>query len=131
MATFTRVNGYFGNYTTVGGLRSTADLKAFLVTLRESGGAIDLRAQDGDVAGNQAAGTSEADELVEKVIKELNPLMYHITDSSAGTVHLIMHGHNVDADAIKARLVGITYNSGANVVHSSTTVTLGSAITVA
>jgi hypothetical protein len=128
MATFTRVNGYYPNYTT-GTLRATSDMKAFLITLRESGGAIDLQSQDGDY--DPATGTSvEPDQLVEKVIKELNPLMYHIPTGSTGAVHVIMHGHNVDADAIKARLVGITYNSGANTVHSSTTVSVGTAITV-
>lgn len=130
MATFTRVNGYFGNFTTNGGLRTTADLKAFLITLRESAGAIDLQGEDGDTAGNQAAGTTDADQLAEKVIKELNPLMYSFANNSTGVVHVIMHGHNVDADSIKARLVGMTYNGGANTVHSSTTVSVGTAITV-
>lgn len=121
MAVFERVNGYAGNYTT-GTLRSTSDLKAFVCTIRStsngSNTAVDLQAQDGD-------STSEADQMVELIMKELNPLMYHVPSASAGAVHLIMHGHAVDAASIKARLVMI---SG---IGTDTAVTLGTAITVA
>jgi hypothetical protein len=124
MATFTRVNGYSGNYTT-GTLRTTADLKAFVLTIRStsngSNTAIDLQAQDGDAL-------LEADQLVEQIIKELNPLMYHVPSANAGAVHLIMHGHAVDADSIKSRLVGMV--SGASTIGTDTAVTLGTAITV-
>lgn len=123
MAVFERVNGYAGNYTT-GTLRSTSDLKAFVCTIRStsngSNTAVDLQAQDGD-----ATVPNEADQMVELIMKELNPLMYHVPSASAGAVHLIMHGHAVDAASIKSRLVMI---SG---IGTDTAVTLGTAITVA
>lgn len=126
MASFTRVNGYYPNFTT-GTLRSTADLKAFVCTIRStsnaSNTAVDLQAQDGDY--DPATGTSvEPDQMVELIMKELNPLMYHVPSASAGAIHLIMHGHAVDAASIKARLVTI---SG---IGTDTAVTLGTAITV-
>lgn len=121
MAAFERINGYANNFTT-GTLRSTADLKAFRIDIRDTvGNAVDLQAQDGD-------STSEADQLVEQVIKELNPLMYHIDSAASGNVHVIMHGHAVDAASIKARLVGMA--SGSANIGSATVVTLGANIAV-
>lgn len=116
MATFTRINGYLGNYTT-GTLRSTADLKAFVITVRNNSGPIDLQTEDGDVA------LTEADQLVEQVIRELNPLMYFVPTGSTGAIHVIMHGHNVDADIVERRLKQF--------LHSNSSVALGTSITVA
>ncbi len=97
MATFTRINGYLGNYTT-GTLRSTADLKAFVISVRNASGAVDLQNEDGDTA------LTDADQLVEQVVRELNPLMYFVPTGSSGNIHVIMHGHNVDETIIDRRL---------------------------
>ena len=48
---------------------------------------IDLRAEDDAV-----------DEAVEMIVKELNPLMYLVTDSNAGTIHVVMDERSNAAD---------------------------------
>ena len=76
MAGFTRVNGL---NATAGTIHSES-CKAFLVTIQNASNAnIDLRAEDDAV-----------DEAVEMVLKEINPLMFSVTDSNAGTIHIIM-----------------------------------------
>jgi hypothetical protein len=110
MAEFMRINGYFGNFTADGLLKSTSDLKMFRLTLRStsngSNTAIDLQDKDGDNAAT--ASTTEADQLVELVIKELNPLMYQTNAAATGVMFALVHGHNVDAAQIKARIVGMS-----------------------
>lgn len=115
MAEFARVNG-FGNYV-IPTLYSTSDVKAFVLTICSTSNgdntAVDLRTLD-----------DGADEAVENIIRELAPLMYQGKNAADGIVYVIMHGHNVDAASIKARLVGLGYGT-------DTVVTLGTAITVA
>jgi hypothetical protein len=115
MAAFTRVNG--AGFSSVGTLYSTAQLKAYFVTLRStsngSNTAVDLTADDGDVEGK-----------VEQIMRELSPLMYFVTNSSAGTFSIIVDGHANDATSIKARLNQL---SG---VGDDTAVTLGTSIVV-
>ena len=48
---------------------------------------IDLRAEDDAV-----------DEAVEMIVKELNPLMYLVTGSNAGTIHVVMDERSNAAD---------------------------------
>jgi len=121
MAATTRVNGYSGNYTT-GTLRTTQDFKAFLITVcstsNSSNTAVDLQAQDGD-------GSNEADQIVERIISELHPLMYFVPSGSSGLMHVIMHGHNVTASSIADRIEALGGGIG-----TDTTVALGTAITV-
>ncbi len=121
MSATTRVNGYLGNYTT-GTLRTTQDFKAFLITVcstsNGSNTAVDLQAQDGD-------GASEADQIVERIVSELHPLMYYVPSGSSGLMHVIMHGHNVTASSIADRIEALGGGIG-----TDTTVTLGTAITV-
>ena len=79
---------------------------------------MDLQAQDGD-------GASEADQIVERIIVELHPLMYSVPSASAGAIHVIMHGHNVTASSIEDRIQALAGGIG-----TDTTVTLGTAIVV-
>ena len=121
MASVTRVNGYLTNFTT-GTLRSTQQHKAFLIRVRSTSDGsntdVDLQTEDGDAA-------SEADQIVELIIKELNPAMYFVPSAASGYIHVIMDGHSVDATSIAAR---IEHLDG---VGTDTTVTLGTSITVA
>lgn len=121
MSATTRVNGYLGNYTT-GTLRTTQDFKAFLITVRStSNGAntpVDLQTEDGDAV-------SEADQIVERIISELHPLMYSVPSAGAGIIHVIMHGHNVTASSIADRIEALAGGIG-----TDTAVTLGTAIVV-
>lgn len=80
--------------TRVVGLNATAgtlysvNAKAYLVTIQNASNSnIDLRAEDDAV-----------DEAVEMIVKELNPLMYLVTDSNAGTIHVIMDERSNAAD---------------------------------
>lgn len=106
MAEFQRINGYFGNFLADGLLKTTSDLKMFRLTLRStsngSNTAIDLQDKDGDTA------LTDADQLVELVIKELNPLLYQANAAATGVMYILVHGHNVDAAQIKVRLVGMS-----------------------
>ncbi len=116
MSATTRYNGSYGNYST-GTLRSVYQLKAFLI---DAGGS--LAAQDSDSAG-------EVDQAVEAVIREVQPLMYFVTDDTSGQIHVIVDGHAVDATTLQARIRAMgTVNS---YDLSGATVTLGSSLTIA
>ena len=80
--------------TRVVGLNATAgtlysvNAKAYLVTIQNASNSnIDLRAEDDAV-----------DEAVEMIVKELNPLMYLVTNSNAGTIHVVMDERSNAAD---------------------------------
>ena len=121
MAATTRVNGYSGKFTT-GTLRTTQDFKAFLIRIASTSNGgntwVDLRDEDGD-------GASEADQIVERVIGELHPLVYFLPSDANGYIHVIMHGHNVTASSIADRIEALGGGIG-----TDTTVTLGTAIVV-
>jgi len=113
---FTPANG---GANVVGTLESVAQLKAFVIGVdSDSDGSddapVDLRAVDG------AHGS-----LYDLILRELQPLMAFAPDGATGVIHVIMDGHAVDAASIKARLANL---SG---IGTDTTVTLGTAITVA
>jgi hypothetical protein len=100
MAIVTRVNGL---NCTVGTLYNL-NANAFLVTVKNSSAsAIDLRAEDDAV-----------DEAVEQIIKELNPLMFFVTDSAAGTMHIVMDKSTSDASELQTRIRRIGKDSGAS-----------------
>lgn len=123
MATVTRVHGTYPNFTT-GTLRSTSQLKGFIITVKDDSAAVALTAKDGD-----ATDGSEPDQLVELLIKELNPLMYEASTGSTGVIYVIMDGHANDADSIKARLVPIIVGDGNGTVAGNlTTVAVASNI---
>ena len=82
--------------TRVVGLNATAgtlysvNAKAYLVTIQNASNSnIDLRAEDDAV-----------DEAVEMIVKELNPLMYLVTNSAAGTIHVVMDERSNAADKV-------------------------------
>jgi hypothetical protein len=120
MAEFTRVNG-FGNYVAPT-LYTTADLKAFLITIKDdSDTAVDLRTLD-----------DGADEMVESIVRDLAPLMYTTKNDTSGQIHVIMHGNNVDATSLQIRVRQIAAGiQGHAVADNDSTVALGTAITVA
>ena len=67
--------------------------RCFLLTVKNaSATAIDLRGEDDAV-----------DETVEAIVREINPLAYFTTDSSAGTMMLIMDP-GAEASTLQARI---------------------------
>ncbi len=122
MSATTRYNGDYGNFTS-GTLYSVYQQKAFLITVKNvSASAQSLAAEDTDAAG-------EVDEAAALIIKEIQPLMYQVTDDTSGTIHVIVDGHAVDATTLQARIRAMGTVSGIDV--SGTTVALGTSITVA
>ena len=126
MGSFTRTNGLNCTVATLYNLNANA----FLISVKNAGtSAIDLRAEDDAV-----------DEAVEQIIKELNPLMFFVTDSSAGTIHVIMDKSTSSAAELQIRIrrIGIdgsgatTTSIGPNDIDiSGTTVAAAASITVA
>ena len=112
--------------TRVVGLNATAgtlysvNAKAYLVTVQNASNSnIDLRAEDDAV-----------DEAVEMIVKELNPLMYLVTDSNAGTIHVIMDERSNAAD-MQARIRNLGTAVGPNDVDvTGSDVVAASAIAV-
>ena len=112
--------------TRVVGLNATAgtlysvNAKAYLVTIQNASNSnIDLRAEDDAV-----------DEAVEMIVKELNPLMYLVTDSNAGTIHVIMDERSNAAD-MQARIRNLGTAVGPNDVDvTGSDVVAASAIAV-
>ena len=119
MSATTRYNGSFGNYST-GTLRTVAQLKAFIITVKNvSASAQDLQAEDADSAG-------EVNQVVEGVIREVQPLMYFVTSSSAGTISVVVDGHAVDAATLQARIRAMATINSIDV--SGTTVALATSL---
>lgn len=126
MGSFTRTNGLNCTVATLYNLNANA----FLITVKNAGAsAIDLRAEDDAV-----------DETVEQIVKEINPLMFFVTNSSAGTIHVIMDSSTSSAAELQVRIrrIGIdgggatTTSIGPNDIDiSGTTVAAGASITVA
>ena len=126
MGSFTRTNGLGCTVATVYNLNANA----FLITVKNaSASAIDLRAEDDAV-----------DEVVEQIVKEINPLIFFVTNSSAGTIHVIMDQSVNSASELQVRIrrIGIdgggatTTSIGPNDVDiSGTTVAAAASITVA
>jgi hypothetical protein len=117
---FTPVNG---GSKTVGTLESYAQLKAFVITIKnDSNTAIDLRANDGAYGSNY-----------ELIIRELQPLLASAPNDDTGVIHVIVDGHAVDADSLQARLRALVVGLGlgTTVAGNDTTVTLGTSFVVA
>jgi len=95
MATFARING-FGNYAQ-GTIYSVAQLDAYLIDA-------------------QAALTTEddgADEAMEAIIREVQPLMYY-SAGTAQTITVVVDGHAVNAATLQARLRNLGSSVGPN-----------------
>ena len=126
MGSFTRTNGLNCTVATLFNLNANA----FLITVKNAATtAIDLRAEDDAV-----------DETVEQIVKEINPLMFFVTNSSAGTIHVIMDQSVNSASELQVRIrrIGIdgggatTTSIGPNDIDiSGTTVAAAASITVA
>ena len=101
MATVTRVNGQTQFAT--GTQRSVAQLDSYVITVLEDDGstAIDLQTQDGY---NAVTGEPHANQLVEAIIREVQPLMYNVPSANAGKIHVVVDGHAVDVDTLQARI---------------------------
>ena len=117
MAEFARVNGLACTVGTVYSLNA----KAFLVTVKNAAAsARDLRAEDDAV-----------DEAVEMIVKELNPLIFFVTDSSAGTMHIVTDVSLSAAD-LQTRIRNLGTTVGPNDIDvTGTTVAAAASITVA
>lgn len=133
MAGVTKVNGFLGNFTT-GALRSGSNpphgdgltgIQLFKVTVKnDSDTAVALTDKDGDAAG-------EANQLVELIIQELQPLAYEVT-STTGVINIIMDGHAVDAASMQARIRPIVVGEGTGsvVANNNTTVEVATGMTL-
>ena len=117
MAVVTRVNGLA---CTAGTLYSL-NAKAFLVTVKNAAAsARDLRAEDDAV-----------DETVEMIVQEINPLMFFVTDSSAGTMHIVTDVSLSAAD-VQTRIRNLGTAVGPNDIDvTGTTVAAAASITIA
>ena len=115
MATVTRVTGVKAQ---AGNLyQDNANL--FLLTVKKAdGAAIDLRTED-----ESTTGVTNIDGAVEMILKELNPLAYFITNSSAGTIHLVMDKNATAGDMqTRVRRVGLNPNDDYSTVLGVTSV---------
>ena len=107
MATVTRQTGL---QATVGTMYSpNCNVYLFTIKTGDSRGpstAIDLRAEDDAV-----------NETVEQIIKEFNPAAYFITDSAAGTMHMILDKSQNSASELQIQLrrIGDSNDDGSTV----------------
>jgi len=113
MATVSRVTGVKAN----AGDLYQVNVNLFLLTVKKTdGNAIDLRTED----ESTTSGTDLIDGAVEMILKELNPLAYLITDSNAGTIHLVMDKNATAADIqTRVRRVGLNPNDDGSTVLGS------------
>ena len=102
MATVTRITGV---QTTVGTIYAV-NVNLFLLTVKKLDTvAVDLRNED-----------SSIDLTVEQIVKELNPLAYFVTNSSAGTIHLVMDKNATAADIqLRVRRIATSNIDGSTV----------------
>jgi hypothetical protein len=117
---FTPVNG---GSKTVGTLESYAQLKAFVIAIKDdSNTAIDLRANDGAYGSDY-----------DLIIREIQPLMVSAPNDNTGVIHVIVDGHAVDAASLQERLRALVVGLGlgTTVAGNDTTVTLGTSFVVA
>ena len=99
MSSVTRTNGLGCTVGTV----YAPNAKAFLITVKNAAAsARDLRAEDDAV-----------DETVEMIVKELNPLMFFVTDSAAGTIHIVTDV-SLSASDIQTRIRNLGTTVGPN-----------------
>ena len=124
MATVTRQTGLQATVGTV----YKPNCNIYLFTIKKGDTvAVDLRAEDDAV-----------NETVEQIIKEFNPAAYFITDSAAGTMHMILDKSQNSASELQIQLrrIGDSNDDGSTVGPnlidiSGSTVAAASSFTVA
>ena len=97
----TRVNGFATFATDAATYVSVAQLQVYKITVKDTSAAIDMRALD-----------DGSYELVEAVVREVQPLMYDAVDSTAGIIYVVVDGHAVDADTLVARVKNVVIGQG-------------------
>ena len=109
MAGITRKNGQ--TLFVTGTQQSVAQLDSYVITVLEDDGttAIDLQAQDGY---NAVTGEPHANQLVEAIISELQPVMYFTPSANAGKIHVIVDGHANTATAMQERIRALGAENG-------------------
>ena len=124
--TVTRVHG---TDTTVGTLYSP-NCNAFLITVKIANGtAVDLQTQDGVDSDGAGADAGGADQVLEMIVKEINPLAWFAPADSSGKIHVIMDKSVNDATELRTRIRNMSpVNS---IVVTGTTVTAATSITIA
>ena len=118
MATVTRQTGL---QATVGTMYSP-NCNVYLFTIKKGDTvAVDLRAEDDAV-----------NETVEQIIKEFNPAAYFITNSAAGTMHMILDKSQNSASELQIQLrrIGDSNDDGSTVGPNLIDIS-GSAVSVA
>ena len=120
MAGPSRVSG-FGNYV-VGSYRTSANIGAFLVTVKNaSNAAVDIRAED-----------DAANEAVEAIMMATNTLGASFTDSNAGTGTILVDSSQWDAASLQAAIRQLGTAVGPNNIDMSlSTVAAASTLTAA
>lgn len=126
MATVTRVNG---TDTAVGTLYSP-NCNAYLITVKIANGtAVDLQTQDGVDSDGAGADTSGTDQVLEMIVKEINPLAWFAPADNSGKIHVIMDKSINDATELRTRIRNMSPIN--TVVVTGTTVVAASSITIA
>lgn len=101
---------YGMDFTRVNGLRNTVDtlyqdmVNLYKITVRTTApAAVDLRAED-----------DANDEVVEAIVREINPLAFFVVNDASGVIYVIMDKHINDASELQVRIRRIGKDSGAN-----------------
>ena len=126
MPTVTRVNG---TQSTVGTLYNP-NCNLYLITVKTAApAAVNLQLQDGVDSDGGGADTGGADQVVEMIMKELNPLAYFIPAATNGEIYVVMDKAINDAYEVQRRIRNLSpINS---VVVTGTTVAAATSFTVA
>jgi len=101
MAGITRENGQ--TLFATGTQQSVAQLDSYVITVLEDDGstAADLQTLDGY---NSVTGEPHANQLVEAIISEVQPVMYYTPSAADGKIHVIVDGHATSAADLQARI---------------------------
>ena len=125
MATVTRVHGTASAVATL----YNPNCNLYLITVKTAAPAnVNLQLQDGVDGDGGGADTAGADQVVEMIVKELNPLAYFIPAASGGVIYVIMDKSVNDADDIQTRIRNLSpINS---IVVTGTTVVAATSFSV-